>query len=66
MPARDGSPRPVRSSTGRLGAASPLGLFSEEIDPATGELLGNYPQTLTHLSHVTAMLALLSGAQVTQ
>ncbi len=50
-----------------VGAASPLGLFSEEIDPATGDLLGNYPQTLTHLSHVTAMLALTqAAAQVTQ
>ena len=38
-----------------MGAASPLGLFSEEIDPDSGELLGNYPQTLTHLSHVAAM-----------
>jgi GH15 family glucan-1,4-alpha-glucosidase len=48
-----------------VGAASPLGLFSEEIDPETGELLGNYPQTLTHLSHVTAMLALTQAeAQV--
>jgi GH15 family glucan-1,4-alpha-glucosidase len=48
-----------------VGAASPLGLFSEEIDPASGELLGNYPQTLTHLSHVTAMVALTEAeAQV--
>lgn len=41
-----------------MGAASPLGLFSEQIDPASGELLGNYPQTLTHLSHVAAVAAL--------
>jgi GH15 family glucan-1,4-alpha-glucosidase len=37
---------------------SDLGLFSEEYDSATGRLLGNYPQGLSHLSHIAAAIAL--------
>jgi len=41
-----------------LDLASPLGLFSEELDPASGAFLGNYPQALTHAALVQAALAL--------
>ncbi len=38
--------------------ANDLGLFAEEFDPRSRALLGNYPQGLSHLSHIAAASAL--------
>jgi GH15 family glucan-1,4-alpha-glucosidase len=41
-----------------LGYANDVDLFAEEIEPNTGEALGNFPQAFTHLGVINAALAL--------
>ena len=46
-----------------LSYANDLGLFAEELEPATGEQLGNFPQGFTHIALVNSALR-LAAAQV--
>jgi GH15 family glucan-1,4-alpha-glucosidase len=41
-----------------LGYISPLGLLSEEVDPGTGRLIGNFPQAFSHVGLINSALYL--------
>jgi GH15 family glucan-1,4-alpha-glucosidase len=45
--------------------SSPLGLFSEEVDVRSGQLLGNFPQAFTHLALVGAAVNMERARQRT-
>jgi Glycosyl hydrolases family 15 len=55
------SPTSARARRPRGGSSgycfsSPLSLFAEEVDPSSGELLGNYPQAFSHLALIAAAI----------
>jgi len=44
-----------------LSLASPLQLYAEEIDAASGRHLGNFPQAFTHLALIDAVLRVIAA-----
>ncbi len=41
-----------------LKSANPVGLFSEDVDPKSGRLLGNFPQAYTHVGLIHAAMTI--------
>jgi GH15 family glucan-1,4-alpha-glucosidase len=46
---------------GLAGRANHVGLFSEQVDPSSGEFLGNFPQAFTHIGLINSRLYLAHG-----
>ena len=49
-----------------LSTASSLGLYAEELDPRSCRHLGNFPQALTHLALINAVLHVIRAEQVAE
>jgi GH15 family glucan-1,4-alpha-glucosidase len=47
-----------------LSLAGPLELYAEEIDPYSGQQLGNFPQAFTHLALINAVLHVIATERV--
>jgi len=55
--------RARRTFESAIAYANDVGLLAEEVDPASGDLLGNYPQAFSHIGLVNAAWAIFQAEQ---
>jgi hypothetical protein len=48
-----------------VAAINDVGLLAEEVDPASGEMIGNFPQAFSHIGPINAAWAISQAQQLT-
>jgi alpha,alpha-trehalase len=48
-----------------VAAINDVGLLAEEVDPASGEMIGNFPQAFSHIGLIDAAWAITQAQQLT-
>ena len=48
-----------------MAAVNDVGLLAEEVDPRSGEMIGNFPQAFSHIGLVNAAWAITQARQRT-
>ena len=48
-----------------VAAVNDVGLLAEEVDPASGEMIGNFPQAFSHIGLINAAWAITQAHQLT-
>jgi alpha,alpha-trehalase len=62
-PGDGGTPGPGPRGVRPAGHANDVGLLAEEVDPATGDLLDDFPQAFSHIGLVNAAWAIRQAEQ---